>query len=221
VTVLPLLHASGSVQGSFVLAWTGDPILIATLLVAAAGYVLAWRRLQRTGRRALHPRQAAAYGAGLAAVALALLGPLDTFNDDLFVVHMLQHVVLMFVAAPLLVAGRPVQLLLGAISPAASGSILRPLLRRRPLRAALTVLTHPVVVGLLFNLNLILWHLPGFYTRALENRAVHEVEHVTFFGTSLLLWWIIVARCRVIIGCHRTARSSSSSSPAPSAICSG
>ena len=189
--VLPLFHAT-EVNVPFPLAWSFDPVVFVGLAAAAVLYALACRRADAAGRRTPPGRQVAAYYAGLAAVAFALLGPLDAFNDESFAIHMAQHLTLMQIAAPLILLGRPVQVFLRGVSPRRSGPVLRAVLGRRAVRAALTALTHPVVAFLLFNGSVVFWHLPAFYDAALRNDTVHEVEHLAFFGFALVFWWAII-----------------------------
>ncbi|MEZ4568757.1 MAG: cytochrome c oxidase assembly protein [Thermomicrobiales bacterium] len=186
---LPLLH--GSTDGSLLAAWTLDPLLVNLLALTAICYGIGLRSIHRKGRPVSGWRAASFFG-GLAVVAFSLIGPLETWNDDLFFIHMLQHLALMIVAAPLLLLGRPVQIALQALPSGYSRAIVGSVFRRSRARRVATVLTHPLTVFLAFNLNLALWHLPGMYVRALENDLVHEIEHFAFFGTSLLFWWVIV-----------------------------
>jgi cytochrome c oxidase assembly factor CtaG len=183
---------SGGSNRPFLVSWNTDPLLLGMLLLSAFAYALAWRHLQRSGRRTPPNRQLVAFAGGMFSLTVALLGPFDTFNDDLFLVHMLQHVTLMLVAAPLLVLGRPVQLALQAIPPRHSGPVVRTVLRKRWVRTTLSALTNAGVVFLLFNVNLVVWHVPAIYTAALRNNTLHLAEHIAFFSTSLLFWWVII-----------------------------
>lgn len=185
-----LLH--GEFSGPFLLAWDLNPLLTALLICSGGLYLIALRRIAHRAIRTVPGRYPLYFFLGLAGLALALIGPLDAYNENSFALHMAQHVMIMLIAAPLLVLGRPLHVALWALSPEWSGRIARPILRQGWLRALLTVLTHPVVVLLLITVNLVLWHLPAFYVAALESDLVHEIEHTLFMGTSLLLWWVIV-----------------------------
>jgi cytochrome c oxidase assembly factor CtaG len=188
--LLPLLH--GSASGSFWTSWYLNPPVFFGLLAAAIGYGLALRQIKRSGHRMPPNWQPYCFYTGLLIVAISLLGPFDTFNDELFLMHMSQHLLLMQIAAPLLLLGRPAQIILRAISPRHSGPVIKKVVRPRPVRLLLTVMTAPLVVTLLFNGNMMFWHIPDLYIAALESDLVHEIEHMTFLGFSLLFWWPII-----------------------------
>lgn len=188
--LLPVLH--GRADGPFLTAWSFQPAIVAGLILAAGLYAIAVRHGEGAGRRPPPVWQRMAYYGGLLTVALALLGPLDAFNDDAFFLHMVQHLALMQIAAPLILLGRPLQVFLRGLAPRYSRPVLRTLLRPRGTRWALTVLTNPLTAFLLFNGSLIFWHVPKFYDAALESGTVHEVEHLAFFATALLYWWAII-----------------------------
>lgn len=185
-----LLH--GEFSGPFLLAWDLDPLLTFLLVLAAGLYGIGLRRIARTSTRQVPDRYPVYFALGLIALAVALLGPLDAYNENSFALHMSQHVALMLVAAPLLLLGRPMHIALWAVSPDRSGVLIRPVLRRRWVRGSLNTLTHPLVALLLINVNLVAWHLPGLYVAALESDLIHELEHILFTATALLLWWIII-----------------------------
>lgn len=185
-----LLHAS--TDGSLWTAWSVEPTVSVPLILAAMAYGAGLRTARSKARPIPSNWRIVAFYGGLAAIWIALSGPPGTWNDELFFLHMLQHLLLMLLAPPLLLAGRPVQLALQAISPARTGRLLRPLLRRGTVRKLMDLITHPATVTLVFNANLVLWHLPAAYGLALENDAVHELEHIAFIGAAMLFWWTII-----------------------------
>jgi cytochrome c oxidase assembly factor CtaG len=185
--VLPPLHATANAE-SWLRAWHLDPILAPLLTAAGVGYLIAYQTVQRSGRRPPPIWRATAYFAGLAALAVALLGPPDHFNGVLFWVHMVQHLLLMLVAAPLLVLGRPVSLFLLALPPGPRRRVLRAALGFHPARRAISLALHPLSVFLLYNGSFVLWHLPSLYQAAVASPLVHELEHASFFVTALLFW---------------------------------
>ena len=188
---LPLLHV-GTYTGPFLLAWNFDPLVMIGLIVAAVGYYWALRRVRAAGRYD-HPNwQTFCYYVGLISIALALLGPFDMYNDDVFTFHMIQHMILITVTAPLLLLGRPMHLALRAISPKSSGRVIRVTIGRRSVRSVLTFLTNPVVAFFLYNGAIVLWHFPQFYDAAILNNTIHVLEHITFLTVALLFWWPII-----------------------------
>jgi putative membrane protein len=121
------------------------------------------------------------FALGLLVLAGTLNGPLHDLSDHyLFSAHMVQHLLLTLVAPPLLLAG---------LAP----GMLAPVLRRERLRRALARLTRAPVTFVVYNVALLLWHLPGPYNAALEHHSLHIVEHLTFIATAVLLWWPILS----------------------------
>lgn len=119
---------------------------------------------------------------------LSLISPIDTYADDLFWVHMTQHMVLVMAAAPLLVLGAPATLALRAATPRVRRAYLVPLLGSRAVRT----LTQPVVALLVFLLSIWIWHIPALYTGAIESEALHFLEHLAFLTGGLLFWFVII-----------------------------
>jgi cytochrome c oxidase assembly factor CtaG len=163
--------------------WSIEPPLA---YVALAGG-LYW--LGGIGRR---PRSrdaltSASFVAGLAVIVVALDGPIDNDADQLFWVHMLQHVLLLTVAPPLILLGRPWPRMWRALPAGWRVRLGRALARGRagaPLRA----LARPLPAWILFNGTLLAWHIPGAYGATLNSNAVHQLEHAMFFFTGLLFW---------------------------------
>jgi len=174
-------------------AWQDD-LPLAGALVALGLYALGGRGLPtvipRTRSVARH-RRAATFLVGLAAIVLALQPPLDDLADDYLWAHMLQHLLLMVVAAPLLVLAAPWLRLWRSLPLSWRRVTARELLGSAwaaPIRATATRLGSPVWAWALFNLDLVLWHLPGSYDLALRVQAVHDLEHASFLGLGLLYW---------------------------------
>lgn len=184
------------------------------LLLAAALYFVGWRRLrQRTAGRSrlANGWRLAAYWGGLLLIGLALLSPIDVLAGQLFFIHMIQHLLLVMAAPPLLMLANPMPFLLwGLPHPARRrlGEALSALLHRKSTsRRFLRSVTAPAVTWLLFVFVLIGWHDPGAYDAALRSELVHDVEHLTFFASAVLYWWHVVgAGPRIHKGFSRTAQ---------------
>lgn len=180
-----ILAHIGVTSGPVALAWTFDPPLLVALVVAAAIWVLLVRRVN-----ARHPSTPVAawrtwsFLGGVAVLLLALQSPVDTFADDLFSVHMVQHVLLSFVVAPLLVLGAPVTLLLRWSRPGPRRRLLLPVLHSRVLR----VLLFPPLTWLLFAAVMWAVHFSPLFELALESQPIHQLEHLLLLGTGILYW---------------------------------
>ena len=173
-------------------SWSPDPAVLLGLGLLGAAYGCGARRLWRGGRRAVSGRQAAAFAAGLAVVALALLSPLDGVAAALFAAHMAQHMLLIMVAAPLLVLGAPGLPLLVALAPRWRRRLAR-LRRRGDVAAGRRLLRHPAVAWGLHVGALWAWHLPVPFQAALASPPVHAAEHASFLGTAVLFWWVVLS----------------------------
>jgi putative membrane protein len=167
-------------------SWHGWSIQPPLLYVAVAA-MLYWAGgigYRRAGRQNL---RTASFATGLLTIVLALESPIDGYADQLFWVHMFQHVLLLTVAPPLILLGRPWPRMWRALPLQTRTQVGRTLARARwtaPLRA----LARPIPAWLLFNLTLVAWHIPGAYDATLRSPAVHDLEHTMFFFTGLLFW---------------------------------
>ncbi len=189
--LIPLLHASTESR-PFLLSWAIDPPVFIGLVLASLGYWIAWRRVRLIGRRKPPVIYAVWYYSGVLAIAIALLGPFDVYNENSLLMHMAQHLLLLQAAGPLIWLGRPVQLVLQAISPQRSGSVLKPVLRRRWVRSVLSFVSHPLVAFIIFNVTMIFWHVPAMYDAALSHQPIHDLEHLAFLTAALIYWWPII-----------------------------
>ena len=125
--------------------------------------------------------RALAWGAGVAVIFVALNGPLHALSDQyLFSAHMLQHMLLMLVMAPLLLLALPTWLVQQA-------------LRRRSVLRAGRFLTHPAVAFIAYNVVFIGWHFPATYSAALVSHDLHIVQHLMFMTVALMMWWPVIA----------------------------
>jgi putative membrane protein len=171
------------------LAWRLDPLPLAGVALAAAAYLWASRRVTVRHRRN-PPRgwRTWCFLGGLAAIVLALSSPIEAYEGQLFSVHMVQHMLLELVAAPLLLLGAPATLGLRAAAPSVRRQLLT-LLHSR----AVAVVTFPLLTWLLFAAVNWGWHLSTLYDQALENPPLHYLQHATFLLAALLFWWPVVA----------------------------
>lgn len=185
--------------------WNWDALTIASLALLSLAYAVGLARLwSRAGRgRGVSGWQAAAFGAAMLCLVAALISPLDPMSDELQSAHMVQHMLLMMVAAPLFVLGAPALVMLWALPGGWRDAIGRRLGRLGAWRPPWYVLWQPLVLFTLFALALWAWHLPALYQAALRSRPIHEAQHIMFFVTSCLFWRVLLdplSRLRMNLG---------------------
>jgi putative membrane protein len=174
--------------------WSFDPFLIVVAVVVIWHEIGLARlaRRSRPERTRERRRRSFLFYAGLAVLLLTVVSPIDYWADDYFFVHMLQHLLLMFAAPTLVVAGAPWQPLLDGLPGRTGQAVTRGTLRgtwSRPLRAAGAFLLRPWVSVALFNAVMILWHVPAPFDLAATNQAVHIwLMHGSFFAAGVLFW---------------------------------
>ncbi len=141
-------------------------------------YVRRWREIDGS------PARLASFLGGVALVVLALCSPIDRLGEQLFLMHMVQHLLLLDLA--------PILMLLGLTK-----VLLRPLTRRLvTLERAAGPLAHPVFAIALYVATMGLWHVPALYDAALEQPVLHVLEHVTFGLAGGLYWWHLLSPIR-------------------------
>jgi putative membrane protein len=192
---LPLLGHTGGYLAPDELwrAWTLDPWILVSVALPAWLYARGVRRLWgRAGAgRGVRRWQAWCFAGGIAAMFVALISPLDSLGGALFSAHMVQHMVLMLVAAPLLVLGNPLVPVLWAL-PMRWRVRLGRWARNPDFRGAWYVFSNPFSAWLLHGAAIWVWHVPVLYEATLGSELVHLAQHAAFFGTALLFWWAAV-----------------------------
>ncbi|MBR0645407.1 cytochrome c oxidase assembly protein [Plastoroseomonas hellenica] len=194
--VLPaaaLAHGDAMEDGR--LPWTFDPWvvtpLLACLLLYGLGLSALWRRAG--AGRGIGMAQAVAYLCGWLALAGALTSPLHWLGEHLFTAHMIEHELVMAVAAPLLVLGRPLAAALWAF-PSRPRQRLARIARSPPARVGWRALTLPPVATLLHGIAIWSWHLPPLFDATVTDVGLHRLQHLSFVLTALLFWWALLRR---------------------------
>src|SRR4051812_28653412 len=163
--------------------------LLLSLGVWGVGVIGVWRHAGYG--RGVGPLEALAFGTGWLALAIALSPPLDEWSEQWLAAHMVQHELLMVVAAPLFAVGAPVVGILWAM-PWHVRHALIATVQHRPLFRLWRTMTAPPSGFILYGVALWIWHVPALYDNALEHGAVHGVQPLFFFGTGALFWGGIV-----------------------------
>lgn len=186
-----ILHTGRAIEPHDLLtAWSLDPLVLGGLAIAAVGYRRGVRAIWRHAGhgRGVRPWRVHAFAVGIGTLFVALVSPVHALGEALFSGHMVQHLLLTVVAAPLLVLGSPVVAGLWALPPASRGRLVRRWRRARHVRRGTGIVLHPIVAWLLSTSVLWAWHLPVLYDSAVRNDAVHALEHVSLLAVSVLFW---------------------------------
>lgn len=164
-------------------SWSGDGVLRGGLLLLAGSYLLGVGPLRRRfnlgppvslGRMAL-------YLSGVLFLLIALEGPIHELSDNyLFGAHMVQHMILVYAAPPLLLLGMP-------------GWLLRPVLRVKGVLPFARAVTRPLPALLAFNIVFTLYHIPLYYNAVVENHGLHIAAHLLFIVLAVITWWPILS----------------------------
>ena len=173
-------------------SWTLDWGTLCLLLAVAAVYFRGWLRLHTELPHKFTTGKLASFAGGLFAVVLALESPVDEFGALLLQAHMIQHLLLIAVAAPLLLLAQPVLPLLRGLPKWVFKDALGPFLSSRELKQLGRAIIHPVVTWFAMSTAIVVWHLPRFYDLALRSPGWHQAEHACFFWSAVLFWWPVI-----------------------------
>ena len=167
------------------------PLALAVFLTAIA-YMRGWFYLRSRSVNIIPVWRASSFLIGLFLIWIALGSPLAAFDEELLTVHMVQHLLLMTIAPPLILVGAPVMPILHGLPQQFVQSVLSPLLRWPPMQWMGRVLSQPALCWLAAAAALVGWHIPAAFTLGLQSEAWHIVEHACFLGSGFLFWWPVV-----------------------------
>ena len=193
-----LAHGGHAVAPNALIAeWRPDFLLAVLVTLAALTYGRGLARLWRqagTGR-GIRSGEAAAFAGGILVLALALLSPLETATGTLLTAHMVQHVLLIAIAPPLIIFGRPDAALAFALPQTTRRSAAVAPWLRVPLKG-LRHLARPLPAAGIHAAAIWIWHAPGPFQAALASDLLHDLEHASFFLTALLFWQSVIVAAR-------------------------
>jgi putative membrane protein len=173
--------------------WGLEPYVLIGLALSAWLYIRGLRRMWRDDRAGAGVKkwEAWCYAGGWFALVIALVSPLHPWGRVLFAAHMTQHEILMLVAAPLLVLGRPLVVWLKAL-PAGLAHDLG-LASNRPAWAhTWHVISNPFSAWVIHAAALWMWHVPFLFQATIDNDLVHTAQHLSFLLSALLFWWAVI-----------------------------
>jgi cytochrome c oxidase assembly factor CtaG len=174
------------------ISWSISPVTTIALCLLAAVYLRGWWRLRSAGVPFVPPWRATTFMLGLFLLWLALASPLDTFSGFLLTAHMLQHMLLMMVAPPLILLGAPLIPLVRGLPGFFAREFAGPFLNWSVSKRVGHILASPICGLLLMGIVMFAWHLPKLFELALSSSGWHETEHACFFVSALIFWWPVV-----------------------------
>jgi len=165
-------------------SWTFDWTALVSVVVLVVLYAIGWRRARRSDRHPPGLWRLLLFAGGIVTILVALVSPLDSLGDQLMVMHMVQHMLLLDIA--------PILLILGLTK-----VLLRPVTRRlQAVERRAGYLAHPAFAVILYAAVLWLWHVPALYDKAQGNGLIHAMEHTTFFIVGSIYWWHVLSPIR-------------------------
>jgi putative membrane protein len=181
----PHVHlASGS--------WSFPVSLTLAILLTALLYLRGWLHLRSASGNVIPAWRASSFFFGLSLIWAAVASPIAAFDEQLLTVHMIQHLLLMTFAAPLIWLGAPVMPFLHGLPQQFVRTVVGPLFRWKAMVWLGRALGRPALCGLAATAALVGWHIPAAFTLALHSEGWHVFEHASFLATGLLFWWPVV-----------------------------
>jgi putative membrane protein len=180
----PHVHAASE-------SWWFTISLVVALLLTELLYFRGWLRLRSVSARFIPAWRVTSFSLGLLLIWIAMGSPLAALDERMLTVHMIQHLLLMTFAAPLMLLGLPVTPLLGLPHQFAQ-AVVGPLFRWPPAQRLGRMLVRPTFSWLAATATLVGWHVPAIFTLAMRSGAWHLFEQATFLVAGLLFWWPVV-----------------------------
>lgn len=172
--------------------WSIPIPLTMLLALVVFFYVRGWLHLRKAFPQIITWRHMAVFIGGIIAILVAVASPLAALDEELLTVHMVQHLLLMAVAPPLILLGRPALSLLHGVPKHFVQAIVGPVLRWTPVRRLGKIITHPVFCWIVASMTVIGWHLPAVFALAQSSAAWHEIQHASFLLAGFLFWWPVI-----------------------------
>ena len=172
-------------------AWTFEPGVLIPIVGSSVLYSLGVYRLWRASQKSVRKSDIIYFALGWSALVLALVSPVHAWGSVLFSAHMTQHELLMLVAAPLLVLGRPIVPFLWAL-PRSWAITLARWSKVGLWEKTWRTISNPVVAWIIHAVVLWAWHAPVLFQATLENESIHALQHAGFLFSALLFWWAVI-----------------------------
>jgi putative membrane protein len=173
-------------------AYGSQALLALIITFIAVVYLRGWLRLRSTSLNVIPVWRAGSFLLGMSLIWTAVASPLAALDHELLTVHMIQHLLLMTIAPPLIWLGAPLLTLLHGLPRQFVHTVIRPLLKSAPVRTAGAALTEPAFCWLSAVVALMAWHIPAAFTLGVHSAGWHLAEQASFLATGLLFWWPVI-----------------------------
>jgi putative membrane protein len=177
------IHLHQSASESF---WISSALIFATLV-----YLRGWLGVRSQDHGNVEGWRAGSFVFGLLFVWMATASPLAILDHEMLTAHMVQHLLLMTLAPPLILFGMPRELLAHGLPRRWLQAIDRPL-RSEPMQQLASVATHPVLCWFAAAGTLVMWHIPSAFMLGLRSQMWHGAEQASFLAAGLLFWSPVV-----------------------------
>lgn len=191
ILLLLLIPPGYAHDGHHLGKWNFDPLLLISLTLISVFYLRGFQAHRTKGGEKIRMRHLISFGGSILFLLLALFSPVDYWSDELQSWHMIQHLIIMMIAAPLFTMSSPLYVFFCSL----------PLRARKRTgflfswafgRKAGYFLWQPLLLWLVFAFTLWIWHLPFLYQAALHHQRLHDLQHISFFVSSVLFWRILI-----------------------------
>jgi putative membrane protein len=182
-----------SLPRNLMAAWSFPVAPFIGLSLLLALYLLGWAAAFSTRSCELPPWRCGCFVGRIISLWIAIASPIDALDDYLLTAHMIQHLILMSVAPPLIVLGVPTVPLLRGLPRWLIRALSRPVFRARWFHKLCRLITHPVFAWLAMNIAYLGWHVPGLFELTFRSEHIHNFEHLCFFLSSIAFWWVVIA----------------------------
>jgi putative membrane protein len=173
-------------------SWQVSVSLTSTVVFMALVYLRGWGHLRSSSRNVIPAWRAGSYLLGLILIWVAVASPLSALDERWLTAHMVQHLLLMTVAPPLVLLGAPLLSLWHGLPRPFANAVIGPLSRWSPMQQLGTVLGHLAVCWIASTATIVGWHVPAAFALGMRSAAWHAVEQASFLATGFLFWWPIV-----------------------------
>jgi cytochrome c oxidase assembly factor CtaG len=166
--------------------------MILVFVLLALGYMRGWLLVRSSSAHPVGAWPLTGFLLGLVSIWIAVASPFAGGDAHLLTVHMVQHLLLMSLAPPLIWLADPVRLLFCALPSWLTESVVLPIVRWRSIQRLGRLSGHPIVCWVAATTALVAWHVPALLTLSVHSTAWHAIEHASFLAGGLLFWWPVV-----------------------------